>query len=116
MKNVDIIKGCPEVLEAGEEEEEMTILVVTHDSVVAQKANEENTGVEIFCGFFEENNTVFYNSPIILSKELPEGMDFSGNVTLLLPIQEIESIRELIGEFCQVRMVLYETSEFFTEH
>ena len=30
--------------------------------------DEENTGVEIFCGFFEENNTVFYNSPIILSK------------------------------------------------
>lgn len=66
--------------------------------------DEENTGVEIFCGFFEENNTVFYNSPIILSKELPEGMDFSGNVTLLLPIQEIESIRELIGEFCQVNV------------
>ena len=66
--------------------------------------DEENTGVEIFCGFFEENNTVFYNSPIILSKELPEGMDFLGDVTLLLPIQEIESIRELIGEFCPVNV------------
>ncbi len=66
--------------------------------------DEKNTGVEIYCGFFEENSTVFYNSPIILSKELPEGMDFLGDVTLILPIQEIESIRDLIGEFCPVNV------------
>lgn len=66
--------------------------------------DEENTGVEISCGFSEEYNTVFDNLPIILSKELPEGMDFLGDVTIILPLQQIESIHDLIGEFCPVNV------------
>lgn len=64
----------------------------------------KNTRVEIYCGFFEKYNTIFYNSPIILSRQLPEGMDFLGDVTLILPLQEVESIHDLIGGFCPVNV------------
>ena len=80
--------------------------------------NEDNTdsGIKIYCDFSNgEVNEDQCISPDMLADELPEGIDFTGKITLILPLSQFEVIYTSMKDFWNVQEICGQFEDYNEE-